>query len=104
MHRRSAAKFFSLLFSSSASSASRTGCSPRSALAKPNGKKKPSGPRSRRPGGLSASGSHRFLEEFHKSFPKIKNRAVSAILQRHRVAHHDGKAGGTYLWDVVRSA
>jgi iron(III) transport system substrate-binding protein len=50
----------------------------------------------------SASGSHRFLDEFHKSFPKIKTTGVSAscsdIVSRIMTERRAGK----YLTDVVR--
>jgi iron(III) transport system substrate-binding protein len=50
----------------------------------------------------SASGSHRFLDEFHKSFPKIKTTSVSAscsdIVSRIMTERRAGK----YLTDVVR--
>jgi iron(III) transport system substrate-binding protein len=50
----------------------------------------------------SASGSHRFLEEFHKAFPKIKTVVVSAscsdIVSRIMTERRAGK----YLGDVVR--
>jgi iron(III) transport system substrate-binding protein len=50
----------------------------------------------------SASGSHRFLDEFHKAFPKIKTTTVSAscsdIVSRIMTERRAGK----YLSDVVR--
>jgi iron(III) transport system substrate-binding protein len=50
----------------------------------------------------SASGSHRFLEEFHKSYPKIKTSSISAscsdIVSRIMTERRAGK----YLGDVVR--
>jgi iron(III) transport system substrate-binding protein len=50
----------------------------------------------------SASGSHRFLDEFHKSFPKIKTTGVSAscsdIVSRIMTERRAGK----HLTDVVR--
>ena len=50
----------------------------------------------------SASGSHRFLEEFHKSYPKIKTTSISAscndIVSRIMTERRAGK----YLADVVR--
>lgn len=50
----------------------------------------------------SASGSHRFLEEFHKSYPKIKPTSVSASCSKIVARIMTERRAGKYLSDVVR--
>jgi iron(III) transport system substrate-binding protein len=50
----------------------------------------------------SASGSYRFLEEFHKAFPKIKTTAVSASCNQIVSRIMTERRAGKYLADVVR--
>jgi iron(III) transport system substrate-binding protein len=50
----------------------------------------------------SASGSHRFLEEFHKTFPKIKTTSVSASCGQIVARIMTERRAGKYLSDVVR--
>ncbi len=50
----------------------------------------------------SASGSHRFLEEFHKSYPKIKTTSISASCNDVVSRIMTERRAGKYLADVVR--
>ena len=50
----------------------------------------------------SASGSHRFLEEFHKSYPKIKTTSVTASCNDVVSRIMTERRAGKYLADVVR--
>jgi iron(III) transport system substrate-binding protein len=50
----------------------------------------------------SASGSHRFLDEFHKAFPKIKTTVVSASCSDIVARIMTERRAGKYLSDVVR--
>jgi iron(III) transport system substrate-binding protein len=50
----------------------------------------------------SASGSYRFLEEFHKAFPKIRTTVVSASCNQIVSRIMTERRGGKYLADVVR--
>ena len=50
----------------------------------------------------SASGSHRFLEEFHKSYPKIKTTSITASCNDVVSRIMTERRAGKYLSDVVR--
>ena len=50
----------------------------------------------------SASGSHRFLEEFHKSYPKIKTTSITASCNDVVSRIMTERRAGKYLADVVR--
>ena len=50
----------------------------------------------------SASGSHRFLEEFHRSYPKIKTTSISASCNDVVSRIMTERRAGKYLADVVR--
>jgi len=50
----------------------------------------------------SASGSHRFLEEFHKSYPRIKTTSISASCNDVVARIMTERRAGKYLADVVR--
>ncbi len=50
----------------------------------------------------SASGSHRFLEEFHKRYPKIRTTSVSASCSKLVARIMTERRAGKNLTDVVR--